>query len=192
MPLLAQGESLLSYEDGLIPNDLVVKLRVQNPYETYVGADLDENQGYNVYSFSIEGKESETVVGEPGIDTVLNNVNVVPNPYYGFSRYETSQFNTTVKVTNLPDRCVVTIYSLDGKFINQFTRNEVPRTNEFRDYAPTRSAQTIPDLEWNLENNKGIPVSSGVYLFHIVDQDTGAEKIVKWFGVNRQFDPTGL
>lgn len=192
MPLLAQGESLLSYEDGLIPNDLVVKLRVQNPYKTYVGADLDENQGYNVYSFSIEGKESETVVGEPGIDTVLNNVNVVPNPYYGFSRYETSQFNTTVKVTNLPDRCVVTIYSLDGKFINQFTRNEVPRTNEFRDYAPTRSAQTIPDLEWNLENNKGIPVSSGVYLFHIVDQDTGAEKIVKWFGVNRQFDPTGL
>jgi hypothetical protein len=95
-------------------------------------------------------------------------------------------------VTNLPDRSTVTIYSLDGKFINQFTRNEVPRTNNFRDFAPTRSSQTIPDLEWSLENSKGIPVASGIYLFHIVDQDTGAEKILKWFGVNRQFDPSGL
>lgn len=190
MPLVT-GE-LLSYEEGLIPNELVVKLRVQNPYNNNVGADFDQNQGYNTYRIDVRGKESVEIVGEEGIDTVLNNVRVVPNPYYGFSNYETSQFNTTVKVTNLPDRCIVTIYSLDGKFINQFTRNEIPRSNESRDYAPTRSGQTIPDLEWNLENNKGIPVSSGVYLFHIVDEDTGAEKIVKWFGVNRQFDPTGL
>lgn len=192
MPLLNGNEQLLSYEEGLIPNDLVVKLRVQNPYQTTVGVDFDQNQGHNVYKIEVRGKESVEIAGETGIDTVLNNVNVVPNPYYGFSRYETSQFNTTVKVTNLPDRCTVTIYSLDGKFINQFTRNEIPRSNQTRDFAPTRSGQTIPDLEWNLENNKGIPVSSGVYLFHIVDTDTGAEKIVKWFGVNRKFDPTGL
>jgi hypothetical protein len=193
MPLLSGEAPLLSYEEGLIPNELTVSLRVHSHYETLVGADYDNTgQGYNIYRIDIVGKESNVKSTKPEIETVLDNVRVVPNPYYGFSNYETSQFTTTVKVTNLPDRSTVTIYSLDGKFINQFTRNEVPRTNNFRDFAPTRSSQTIPDLEWSLENSKGIPVASGIYLFHIVDQDTGAEKILKWFGVNRQFDPSGL
>ena len=55
-----------------------------------------------------------------------------------------------------------------------------------------RRAQTSPDVIWDVNNNKGIPVASGTYLIHVRDEDSGEETIVKWFGVHRKFDPTGL
>ncbi len=55
-------------------------------------------------------------------DNPLDLVNIAPNPYYAYSPYETSQFTQRVKITNLPGECVVTIYSIDGKFIRQFNR----------------------------------------------------------------------
>ena len=106
---------------------------------------------------------------------------MVPNPYYGFSQYETSQFSNVIKITNLPAKCTVTIYSLDGKFIRQYRRDEV--------YAPYK--QITPDLEWDLKNNKGIPVASGVYLMQIQAPGLG-ERTIKWFCISRQFDPSGL
>jgi hypothetical protein len=51
--------------------------------------------------------------------------------------------------------------------------------------------QIIPDLEWDLKNNKAIPVASGVYLIHIQAPGMG-ERTVKWFGIARQYDPSGL
>jgi hypothetical protein len=36
------------------------------------------------------------------VANALDSIKVVPNPYYGFSQYETSQFTNTVKITNLP------------------------------------------------------------------------------------------
>ena len=46
-------------------------------------------------------------------------------------------------------------------------------------------------IEWDLKNNKGIPIASGVYLIHIDAEGLG-ERVIKWFGVNRKFDPSGL
>ncbi len=35
-------------------------------------------------------------------DSIMSFINVVPNPYYGLSDYETDQFSNIVKITNLP------------------------------------------------------------------------------------------
>ena len=87
-------------------------------------------------------------------------------------------------------QATITIYSLDGKFIRQYERNEELQAPEGAARA-IRFAQDVPDLEWDLKNAKGIPVASGVYLIHI-DAGSLGERTIKWFGVNRQFDPTGL
>ncbi|HMX41444.1 MAG TPA: hypothetical protein PKD78_14005, partial [Saprospiraceae bacterium] len=108
-------------------------------------------------------------------------IKVVPNPYYGYSQYEINQFSNIVKITNLPAKCKVTIYSMDGKFIRQYNRDEV--------YRPYN--QITPALEWDLKNSKGIPVASGVYLIQVQAPELG-ERTIKWFGIARQFDPTGL
>jgi hypothetical protein len=52
--------------------------------------------------------------------------------------------------------------------------------------------QEGPNVVWNLKNSAGIPIASGVYIIHILDEETGAQKSVKWFGINRKFDPSGL
>jgi hypothetical protein len=188
---IALEDEMLSYKDGLIPNDVVVKLRVDNPYQVSTDAVTGafENPQYKLCFDGVEPSELET---ETEYSEALARINAVPNPYYGYSAYETTTLSTTVKITNLPAQCVVTIYSLDGRFIRQYKRNEAgviqkpPRSN-----PPIYETQIAPDIEWDLKNAAGIPIASGVYLIH-VDAPGLGERVVKWFGVNRQFDPSGL
>lgn len=181
MVQLASGYKMKSLNEGLIPNDTRIKLRVDNTYQTwYNDADGNKKTGHPKYLFEIKGREPSTL-SEVAIENALDSVKMVPNPYYGFSEYESSQFSNTVKITNLPGKCTVTIYSLDGKFIRQYIRDEA--------YTPYQ--QISPAIEWDLKNNRGIPVASGVYLVHIKAPDMG-ERTLKWFGIGRQYDPSGL
>jgi hypothetical protein len=181
MMQVAPGLAMKSLKDGLIPNDVRIKLRVQNSYKTwYDPTDHTKKSAHPKYLIKIKGKEA-LPLNTVQVQNSLDSVKAVPNPYYGFSQYETTQFTNTIKITNLPAKCTVTIYSLDGKFIRQYTRNEV--------YAPYM--EIAPDLEWDMKNSKGIPVASGIYLFQIHAPDVG-DRTVKWFGIARQFDPTGL
>jgi hypothetical protein len=181
---LANG--LLSYKDGIIPNELTAKLRVDNPYDVFVGT--NEKKGYPTYRFTLTGQEAGALETPELVNKALDAINVVPNPYYAYSAYETSQFTNTVKISNLPAKCVVTIYSLDGKFIRQYRRDDVETSKGTTSGVPSR--QINPDIEWDLKNNKSIPIASGTYIIH-VSSDLG-EKTLKWFGVMRPFDPSGL
>ncbi len=185
----ASGTKFLSYKDGLIPNDVTVTMRVNNPYGVVKGKGT--NGSHPAYKFSLSGKAATPFANQTQVDSALNFISVVPNPYYGFSAYEINEFTTTIKVTNLPPLCKVSIYTLDGKFIRQFKRDEKPIVYpEILQYG-NRSKQITPDLEWDLKNDKNIPVSSGVYLIHV---DAGAlgQRTLKFFAVNRQFDPSRL
>ncbi len=187
MPLISEEFPLLSYAEGLIPNEVVIKLRVDNSY--HIAPGNGEHDSYPAYEFHLEGVESLPYTAGSE-NNPLDAVNVVPNPYYGYSLYETSQFTTTVKITNLPAKCTVTIYTLDGKFIKQYKRDET-RLADGRTNVGVEFNDILPDLEWDLENFKGIPIASGVYLIHIDGGELG-ERVIKWFGVNRKFDPSGL
>ena len=181
---LAQGfqmNPLGNGEKGLVPYETRIKLRVDDPFQTwYNDSDNGRKSGTPRYQFTIQGRERSDL-SSLQVENALDSIKVVPNPYYGFSQYEVSQFSNVVKITNLPAKCKVTIYSLDGKFIRQYTRAE--------QYAPY--SQIAPDLEWDLKNSQGIPVASGVYLIHIDAEGLG-ERTIKWFGIGRQFDPSGL
>lgn len=193
IPMVAQGEELLSYGDGLIPNKTIVKLRVDNRYGEeleFDGSSFDVVNGNPVYEFELRGKEATAVDGAT-IDEALANVNAVPNPYYGNSTYELGQNDARVKITNIPSRSTITIYSIDGRFIGQFKR-DARRENVNRTTAGVNFRQEEASVVWNLKNSAGIPVSSGVYLIHVLDEDTGAQRTIKWFGINRKFDPSGL
>ncbi len=188
---------MLSIEDGLVPADLSIKLRVSNRFGNEIAiTDLSDINKCNaleepaVYEFEFVGKEAVDLTEEE-YEGALENVNVVPNPYYAYSSYENTELVNRIKVTNLPDRAIVNIYTLDGKFIRGYDRSE-SRMIKTDATNTIGFSQTNPSLEWDLKNSKGIPVSSGVYLFHIIAPDLGEERVIKWFGVNRQFDPTGL
>jgi len=181
--------SMRTLNEGLIPNDVTIKLRVDNPYQKATGN--GQFADYPAYRVKFEGVTAVDKEGEE-LNEALSEINVVPNPYLAYSEYETSSFANTVRITNLPARCTVTIYSLDGRFIRQYKRNEVERPNSPpRTDPPVNARQITPDLEWNLKNFAGIPIASGVYLIHVEAPGIG-ERVIKWFGVSRQFDPSGL
>lgn len=187
MIVLPPGRQMLSYADGLIPEDVIVKLRVDNTYQVMEGT--GDFNGYPTYRFTFEGKQA-TELEEIGLADALQAINVIPNPYYGFSGYEDTQFENIVKISNLPAKCTVSIYSLDGKFIRRYERDELGDVPVGSNRAIDRS-QVNPDLEWDLKNFRQIPIASGVYLIHVSAPGIG-ERTLKWFGVNRQFDPSGL
>jgi hypothetical protein len=192
LPLLNEGFELTSFAEGLIPEEVVISMRVDNPYGVASNGEEGVNNGYPAYKFTIEGAEEQEIETSVQVDSALDMINVVPNPYYAFSDYETGSFNKEVKITNLPPNCTVTIYSLDGKFIRQFRRDAEPYTNiPGLTFTAVEQRNFAPDIRWDLTNSRQIPISSGVYLIH-VDAPGLGERVIKWFGVNRQFDPTGL
>jgi hypothetical protein len=187
MPYLRSNTKLTSYAQGLIPTDATVKLRVNNPYAPLRGKNT--NNIHPSYRFDMKGMQPVALTTTE-VDSTLNVIGVVPNPYYGFSAYEVNSFSTTVKITNLPAKSTITIYTLDGKFIRQFKRDETPFINPTQSNPGVRSKQIVPDLEWDLKNEKGIPIASGVYLIN-VNSELG-QRTLKFFAVNRQFDPSRL
>jgi hypothetical protein len=122
-----------------------------------------------MYTFTTDDIVTETNNTEEA-KSALDMINVVPNPYYGFSGYETNQLDNRVKITNLPEKCTVSIYTVNGTLIRQYSKD---------------NQDTY--LDWDLKNFKRIPISGGVYLIHVKVDGVG-EKVVKWFGVLRPVD----
>ena len=168
---------MASLEDSLIPNDVRIRLRVAKAYDKYSPSQMDvdavegsQNNWNPLYEFSTKNvgviTESDTT-----LVSVLDIINVVPNPYYAYSKYETNKLDNRVKITNLPEKCTVSIYNLSGTLIRQYQRTNDPTTS----------------LDWDLKNHKNVPIAGGVYIIHVDVPDIG-QKILKWFGVMRPVD----
>lgn len=131
----------------------------------------------------------------------LDLIKVVPNPYYGSSSYETSRLDNRVRITNLPNKCTIKIYSLNGTLIRIIKRDVTGLENEYTKPAfgdapaaassssgnDINKSKRTPYVDWDLKNQNNIAVASGLYIFHIDVPEVG-EKIIKWFGVMRPLD----
>ncbi len=161
IPIAQTGKELLT-------NDLTVTLQVSQPYDEYDGCAGGTNDP-NVYTFNTKDLRVQTnnLTAE---ENSMELIQVVPNPYYAYSEYETDQLDNRVKITNLPEKCTISIYTLNGTLIRQISKDN-PQTN----------------VEWDLKNAAGIPIASGLYLFHIDGGDAG-ERVLKWFGAMRPVD----
>ncbi len=186
IPLLAKDFELLSLEEGLIPNADTIKIRVETPYGKFYTAETDaveNNDSMPRYGFSTMGMAPEVNVKDVA-ESALDNIRVVPNPYYAFSDYEVNQNSSMVKITNLPDVCTISIYTMDGKLVQKYDRAFGSGGKLESDKQDLSSAQVkgVFNLDnsqvWNLKNHKDIPVASGTYLIFIDAPDIG-QKVVK-------------
>ena len=127
---------------------------------------------YPSYRFSTRGMEPTVLTNEAQVDSVMDLINVVPNPYYAYSSYENGPLDNRVRLTNLPDECVISIYALDGSLVKQLNKN----------------SEGSATIDWDLKNQKGIPIASGAYVINVTVPSLGKEKNLKWFGVLRPID----
>ncbi|MCD4681340.1 MAG: T9SS type A sorting domain-containing protein, partial [Bacteroidales bacterium] len=161
-------------EENFLSNDVNIRIRIAKPYAPNYASKFDtaanpQNNNIPMYSFSTENIAAQTNAGEAAV-TALDIINVVPNPYYGFSGYESDQLDNRVKITNLPEKCTITIYNVSGTIIRQFTKDDISTA-----------------VDWDLKNQAGIPIAGGIYLIHVKANGVG-EKVLKWFGALRPVD----
>ncbi len=159
-----------------LSNDVTIKLRVSRPYQRYSSTVLPNgvsnpvNNDLPLYQFSTKGLATQIGVESVAV-SAMDKVNVVPNPYYARSAYETGQLDNCVKFTNLPKSCIIKIYTLNGTLIRTFKKDN-----------------TDTYVDWDLKNSANIPIAGGVYLIHITDNSTGEIKTLKWYGIQRPTD----
>jgi len=165
-----------SINNGNVPTDAVMSLRVAKEYRTFYteGNELGgPNLGKPMYSWNMD--DASTKFNDvSALADVLDIINVVPNPYYAYSEYERNRIDTRVKITNLPEIATVKIFTSNGKLVRTFKKDS-PMTS----------------VDWDLNNHKGIPVAGGVYLIHVSIPDVG-EVVLKFFGGMRQVDLQGI
>jgi hypothetical protein len=105
--------------------------------------------------------------------TDMERINVVPNPYYGFHSGEMNPFSRWMQFTFLPEKCTIRIFDLAGNLIRKLEKDDV----------------LTPFLRWDLKNEYGLPVASGVYVYHVATPNLG-EKTGKLavFSPNERLD----
>jgi hypothetical protein len=82
------------------------------------------------------------------------NINVWPNPYFGYNPEERTTLERRVTFTHLPEAdgtAIIRIFNLAGQLIKKLDHNDGTQYEV-----------------WDLTNNFNIPVSSGMYIAHVV------------------------
>lgn len=104
----------------------------------------------------------------PGQDNNLarsqvDKINVFPNPYYGVNSEEINKYNRFVTFSHLPDNATIRIFNLAGVLVKKIKKD--PLGGQFQ--------------RWDLANQSGLPVASGLYIAYIELPDLGTTKILK-------------
>ena len=173
IPILSPGYANKDFYNEVLPSaEYRMKIRSYNPHRIghYMWAPQDSlNDGFPLYTFDTYGIATTKNDTETAKDA-LDKINIVPNPYYGYSEYELTQIDNLVKLTNLPEKCTISIYNVGGTLIRRFKKDS-----------------KLSYQDWDLKNQYGITIASGVYIIHVDGNELG-EKILKWFGALRPID----
>ncbi len=95
----------------------------------------------------------------PPASSTLDNVKVVPNPYYGSASWE-PQYEDKIAFTNLPANARVIIYTVSGD-----------KVYEMENRAP------IGTLFWNMVSSADIKVASGLYIYKVEQYDQSGKLV---------------
>ncbi len=167
-------------EDNWLSNDATIKIRVSRPYMRYssgvgVGPDAPANDNFPMYTFTTKNIAVQTSQADVH-QSILDNINIVPNPYYGYSTYEGTALETYAKIVNLPSfedgasQVTISIYTVSGILVRKLSKGD---------------GSTYVD--WDLKNSANIPIASGIYIIHVDCAGIG-ERTLKFFAAMRPTD----
>lgn len=127
------------------------------------------NTAADVFTFT-----APSVVSDPNLAKQdVNAINVFPNPYYGVNSEEINKYQRFVTFNHLPDNATIRIFNLAGVLVRTIT------------HAPASGVGSQFE-RWDLSNESGLPVGSGLYIAHIDMPQLGVTKILKLAIVHEQ------
>ncbi|MGH7449874.1 MAG: hypothetical protein ACRENG_00860 [bacterium] len=121
------------------------------------------NSTADVFAFTSRGPVADANAAK---QDVARLVKAFPNPYLGFNRFEQNNFTRFITFSHLPDKAIVRIFNLAGVLVRTLTKGlNAPDNAQF--------------MRWNLQNEAGLPVASGIYVARIEFPDLGMTKDLK-------------
>ena len=96
-------------------------------------------------------------------DSTLSVVSVVPNPYMVRSRFNETSSERRIRFTRLPQKCQITIYTVNGELVTSFLHESQYDSNAW----------------WDLTNGQGALVAPGLYIY-VVEAENKKEEIGKF------------
>jgi len=112
----------------------------------------------DVFSFSTT---AATVDNSTLASAAIDDIRVVPNPYYGYYNEEVDQFDRKVRFLGLPETFTMRIFNVAGDMVRRLDHSD-------------KLAVTDSWMDWNLLTDQGLPVASGVYIWYI-ESDYGSK-----------------
>jgi hypothetical protein len=115
--------------------------------------------GSDTYTFS---SPAPTAYSKAKAKEDVKNINVFPNPYYGVNSEELNKYNRFVTFSHLPSVAKIRVFNLAGVLVKTIEHNS---DSQFE--------------RWDLANQNGLPVASGLYIAYIDMPDLGVTKTLK-------------
>ncbi|MCA9730686.1 MAG: T9SS type A sorting domain-containing protein [Deferribacteres bacterium] len=106
------------------------------------------NSPVDKFTFSTAGYNPSTTAAAQKADMEL--INAYPNPYYGMHEFELNRFQRSVTFSHLPKQCTIRVFNLAGVLVRTIEKDD-----------DTQFAA------WDLNNQDGLPIASGMYLANI-------------------------
>lgn len=116
------------------------------------------NTSADVFSFTAPEVTYDAATAKQDVD----QIQVFPNPYYGANPQELNKYQRYVTFNHLPPDCTIRIFNLGGQLVKKIEKSS---NQQFE--------------RWDLLNQLGLPVGSGLYIAHIDMPDLGTTKILK-------------
>ena len=127
----------------------VVKINYDNPIQI----------GVDTYTFN---PNKATYANIDKAKNEIDRINVFPNPYYGVNSEELNKYNRFVTFSHLPEKATIRIFNLAGVLVKTIEKNDPDQLQR-----------------WDLANQSGLPVASGLYIAYIDMPNLGVTKILK-------------
>ena len=157
--------SVVSYDMGVEPPFKVKYNETDNgQYVMQVDTNFSNpDQWANPEGYaSIENSKGTTVLDRnfvqvyPGVKPMenLEKIQVVPNPYKVGSGFKESEHLRQIRFTNLPENCVIKIYTLTGEAVSTITHND----------------QSSGNAWWDLRSMNNQEISPGLYIYYVEEK----------------------
>jgi hypothetical protein len=144
----------------------------------------DISQNLGSLESSILGNTKRVIVGTPANNNEDAEVGVYPNPYYGSAVWDgkgnNKETQRKIYFYNLPSQCEISVWSLSGDLVDQFTHDAKTYNGNDLDWFKTYSDGTQifagGEHAWDLITDSEQAIATGLYLFTVKDSNTGQVK----------------
>ena len=123
--------------------------------------------GVDTWTFT--APDPQTYDAELAKEDISNELNVFPNPYYGVNSQELNKYQRFVTFSHLPQNATIRIFNLAGQMVRSIEKDNEDQYQR-----------------WDLLNQTGLPVASGLYIAYVDMPDLGTTKILKLAVIQEQ------